>query len=130
LTRDLLAFVNLDSGRPLVRRVLRTADLYRGERLADLPDLMVEWDRETPIATIYSPKTGVIRGAFGGIRTGDHKPEGMVFAFGPGIPPGPLPGPVSIEQFAPTIAARLSVELPDGDAEAVPELAATGPAAA
>ncbi len=130
LTRDLLTFVNLDSGRPLVRRVLRTADLYRGERLADLPDLMVEWDRESPIATIYSPKTGVIRGVFGGIRTGDHKPEGMLFAFGPGIPPGQLPGPVSIEQFAPTIAARLGVELPDGDAAAVPDLARTGPAAA
>ncbi|MGH9366112.1 MAG: alkaline phosphatase family protein [Thermoanaerobaculia bacterium] len=125
LTRDLLAFVNLDSGRPLVRRVLRTADLYGGERLEDLPDLMIEWDREAPIATVHSPKTGVIRGVFGGIRTGDHKPEGMIFALGPGIAPDPLPKSVSVEQFAPTIASRLGVPLPQVDAVAVPELART-----
>jgi predicted AlkP superfamily phosphohydrolase/phosphomutase len=123
LTRDLLSFVNLDTGRPLVRRVLRSADLYRGERLQDLPDLMVEWDRESPISTIFSPKTGTIHGVFDGTRTGDHKPEGMVFAFGPGIPRGPLAQPVSITQFAPTIAARLGVRLPQADSEPIQTLA-------
>jgi predicted AlkP superfamily phosphohydrolase/phosphomutase len=125
LTRDLKAFVNLDTGRPLVRQVLRTSDLYWGERLADLPDLMVEWDREAPISTVFSPKTGTIQGIFGGTRTGDHKPEGLLFAYGPGIAPGPLAQPVEITQLAPTIAARLGVTLPRADAEPVPELART-----
>lgn len=124
LTRDLLAFINVETGRPLVRRVLRTADLYHGERLQDLPDLMVEWDRESPIRTISSPKTGTIHKVFDGIRTGDHKPEGMVFAFGPGIPRGRLAQPVSITQFAPTIASRLGVPLPGVDGEAIAELVA------
>jgi predicted AlkP superfamily phosphohydrolase/phosphomutase len=122
LTRDLLAFVNAGTGRPLVRRVLRTADLYDGDRLSDLPDLLVEWDRDDPITEIHSPKTGTIRGVFGGNRTGDHKPEGMLFAFGPGIAPGPLPRPVSILEMAPTIASRLGVRLEDVDGAPVPEL--------
>jgi hypothetical protein len=37
LTKDLLAFVNLDTGKPLVKQVLRTADLYQGEHVRDLP---------------------------------------------------------------------------------------------
>jgi predicted AlkP superfamily phosphohydrolase/phosphomutase len=128
LTRDLLAFVNVGTGRPLVRRVLRTADVFRGERVPDLPDLMVEWDRGAPITEISSPKTGTIRGVFGGIRTGDHKPEGLLYAFGPGIAPGPLSGPVAVEQFAPTIAARLGVPLPGVDGAPVRELSGPGPA--
>jgi predicted AlkP superfamily phosphohydrolase/phosphomutase len=122
LTRDLLAFINVETGRPLVQRVLRTADLHQGERLQDLPDLMVEWDRESPIRTIFSPKTGTIHGVFEGDRTGDHKPEGMIFAFGPGISRGRLAKPVSITQFAPTIASRLGVPLPNADAGPVEEL--------
>ena len=41
---DLLDVVDADTGHPLIVRVLRTRDLYRGERLDDLPDLLVEWD--------------------------------------------------------------------------------------
>ncbi len=123
LTRDLLAFVNLDTGRPLVRRVVRAAELYRGERVRDLPDLLVEWDRDAPITNVFSEKTGPIHGVFAGQRTGDHKPEGMIFAYGPGIAPGRLRQPVSILQFAPTIAARLGVSLPDVDGTPVPEFA-------
>jgi predicted AlkP superfamily phosphohydrolase/phosphomutase len=126
LTSDLLAFVNLETGRPLVRRVLRSSEVYEGERLQDLPDLMVEWDRDSPVSAISSPKTGTIRGKFPGIRTGDHKPEGMVFAMGPGIRPGRLPRPISITEFAPTIAARLGVRLTNVDAAPVPELAGSG----
>ena len=127
LTRDLMTFVNVDTGKPLVKKVLRTADLFRGARVDDLPDLMVEWNREAPITKVSSPKTGLIEGVFPGDRTGDHKPEGMLFAYGPGIVPGRLARPVSITQLAPTIAARLGVSLPDVDGTPVPELAPRTP---
>jgi len=115
LSRDLLALINLDAGEPLVRRVLRTADLYRGEHIDDLPDLLVEWNRETPISSVYSPKTGTIQGEYRGNRTGDHKPEGLFFALGPSIRPGHLERPVSVTDFAPTVASLLGVPLPDVD---------------
>ena len=55
LTRDLGTFVNSETGRPLVRRILRTAEAYRGEPTDHLPDLLVEWNRETPIRSVESP---------------------------------------------------------------------------
>ena len=130
LSSDLLAFVNLDTGQPLVKRVLRTADLYSGEHVRDLPDLLVEWDREAPISRIHSPKTGVIEQVFPGRRTGDHKPEGLLFARGPGIVPRRLGQPVEVTQLAPTIASLLGVRLPKTDAEPVAELTASRPRAA
>ncbi len=125
LTSDLLAFVNLDTGQPLVRRVLRTADLYKGDHIQDLPDLLVEWERDAPISRIQSPRTGLIEEVFPGRRTGDHKPEGLLFARGPGITPGRLDQPIEITQLAPTIASLLGVRLPNTDAEPVAELTAS-----
>lgn len=122
LIRDLSAFVNLDTGKPLVKRVLRTSDLYQGERLRDLPDLLVEWDRDAPISRIHSPKTSVIEGTFSGGRTGDHKAEGLVFVRGPGIVPRRLERRVDITQFAPTIASLLGVPLAHTDARPIDEL--------
>lgn len=125
LSRDLLTLVNLDTGKPVVRKVLRTADLYHGEQMDHLPDLMVEWNQEAPISSIYSPKTGRIEGIFSGNRTGDHKPNGIFMVMGPSITPGRLERTVSIMDFAPTLALLLGVGLPKIDGQ--PILALTGP---
>jgi predicted AlkP superfamily phosphohydrolase/phosphomutase len=130
LERDLKSFVNLDTGRPLVRNVLRTTDLYGGEHVHDLPDILVEWDRESPISRIDSPKTGLIEEVFPGRRTGDHKPEGLLFARGPGIAPGRRDEPIEVERLAPTIASLLGVRLSGIEAPPVAELVPTAPSAA
>jgi predicted AlkP superfamily phosphohydrolase/phosphomutase len=122
LERDLRAFVNLDTGRPLVRRVLRTSDLYPGGQIGDLPDLLVEWDRDSPISRVYSAKTGTIEQVFPGRRTGDHKPEGLIFAHGPGFEPHRLQAPIDVVQLAPTIAALLGVRLSGVDGTPAAEL--------
>jgi predicted AlkP superfamily phosphohydrolase/phosphomutase len=119
---ELRQLVNLETGRPLVRRVLRTAEHYVGEHLDALPDLLVEWDREAPIRRIHSPRIGTIEGEFRGGRTGDHKPNGLLMAAGPGIPPQRLERPVSVTDVAPTLAARLGVSLTDVDGAPIPEL--------
>lgn len=126
LSADLLAFTNADTGKPLARRVLRTADLYTGEHVRDLPDLLVEWERDVPVTRIHSPKTGLIEGVFPGIRSGDHKPDGLLLARGPGIAPGPINRTVDITQLGPTIAALLGVTLRSTPAEPVSEVAAAG----
>jgi predicted AlkP superfamily phosphohydrolase/phosphomutase len=123
LTAELEALVNLETGRPLVKRVLRTADLYSGEHLDALPDLMVEWDRESPIRRIHSPKIGTVEGEFQGRRTGDHKPDGLLMAAGPGMPTGRLDASVSVMDIAPTLAARLGVSLRDVDGSPIERLA-------
>jgi predicted AlkP superfamily phosphohydrolase/phosphomutase len=123
LERDLLALVNVDTGLPLVKQVLKTAEVYPDAPVDHLPDLMIEWNRGAPISNIYSPKTGTIRGEYRGNRTGDHKPRGLLVAAGPALGPGRFADPVDVRQLAPTIAALLGAALPDAELPPVPELA-------
>ena len=46
------------------RRVLRTADVYAGPYLAELPDLLVEWNAEAPLDAVSSPKIGTMNPPF------------------------------------------------------------------
>jgi predicted AlkP superfamily phosphohydrolase/phosphomutase len=134
LSADLLSIVDERTNRPLVRRVIRTADLYNGERLDHLPDLLVEWNDKVPTGSTAvgkgagamvharSPKIGVIEGMNHYGRTGEHRSEGLFIAAGPGVRPGVLGKTVSILDFAPTFTKLLDVELPDCDGQLIKEL--------
>ena len=111
LTDDLLKFTNLDTGESLVTRVLRTSDIYKGKYVDHLPDLLVEWNRTTPISRIHSPKTGPIEGQYTKCRTGDHQPQGMFILSGPGIKAGKVEQSVTVMDLAPTIGDLLNVDL-------------------
>lgn len=124
LSDDLRALVNVDTGEPVVRAVLRTSELYRGPYLEALPDLLVEWNRTAPILHIDSPKTGRIDAPTVSPRTGDHVASGLFFAFGPSVTPQPLNQPVSILDFAPTVGALLGIELPDVEGKPIGAVAA------
>lgn len=136
LAQDLEGIRNLDNGRPMIRRVSRTADLYQGEYLSLLPDLLVAWSEEAPIGSatvgsgagatvrLGSDRVGELVGTNRYGRTGDHRPEGLFVAAGPGIGPGRLSRSVSVMDFAPTLAALLDVEIPSPDGQPIRELLA------
>jgi len=115
LARELSALINADTGQPAVRRVLRTADIDAGPYLNDLPDLLVEWNTAAALDAVSSPRTGTVRVAMPGLRTGHHRPQGFFVAAGPGIGPAEVAPAVSIMDLAPTIAGLVGVELPDVD---------------
>jgi predicted AlkP superfamily phosphohydrolase/phosphomutase len=115
LTRDLLQVVNANTGRPIVREVLRTAAHFEGNRLADLPDLLVEWNREAPITAVRSPKVGEVQGVYLSARTGDHAPDSLYCVRGPGLAPGENSKVLPVETLARTIAALLGMSLPRAD---------------
>jgi predicted AlkP superfamily phosphohydrolase/phosphomutase len=124
LVAELPALVNPDTGRPLVREVLRSAEAFPGERSDHLPDLFVRWDRESPIRGAASPKIGVLVREDTGRRSGDQldRLDGLFFAQRPDARPGGLEPPVAVEDFAPTIAALLGASLRDVDGAPVPAL--------
>jgi predicted AlkP superfamily phosphohydrolase/phosphomutase len=136
LTEQLMAFVEPGTGRKLVRRVMRTAERYRGEFVDELPDLVVEWDLERPRGSTVvgtgadstfraeSARTGLIEVVNAGCRSGDHRIEGMVVATGPGLAHGHLQRAVSTLDLAPTFAAMFGAEMPDVDGTVIPELVA------
>ena len=109
LTRDLKEIRNDETGELLVTEVRRTRDLYSGDQFDLLPDLLVTWNRSKPINVVFSPKIGKIRHPHPTVRTGDHRPGGMVFAQGPGLAPSRLNDAVREIDLAPTIAAILGV---------------------
>jgi predicted AlkP superfamily phosphohydrolase/phosphomutase len=111
LSRELLALVNLETGRPAVREVVPTADLFDGPALARMPDLFVEWDRDQPIRSLASPTIGRLDGYSPSPRPGDHIRDGFLIARGPSITPGRLDAPIESTDVAPTLCALLGVEL-------------------
>ena len=72
------------SGVP-ARRTLRPALPGLEARL--LPDLLAEWSRDAEIRALASPTIGRIEGRYAGVRTGDHRPQGLFLAAGPGLTP-------------------------------------------
>ena len=118
LTTRLLEIVD-ERGTALVRRVLRTRDLYTGEFAGDFPDLLVEWNDEA--ATSFpalpmkasSPRIGVVCGVNQFTRTGEHRPDGMFIAAGPGVGRGEIDRVASILDFAPTFTSLLRVDFPN-----------------
>ena len=134
LARDLLQIVDERTGTQVIRRVRRTAELYRGECLEELPDLLVEWNDELPRGSVVvgagsaatvrlsSPKIGILEGVNDYNRTGDHRIGGMFVATGPGITPGRLERTTSIMDFAPTFTQLLGVDFNQYDGQAISEL--------
>jgi predicted AlkP superfamily phosphohydrolase/phosphomutase len=118
LSDDLLALVNLDTGGPVIRAVERADRWYRRSADDTMPDLFVDWERSAPIETVWSPKTGLVHARYTNWRSGDHRPDGLLLAYGPRIPANTtLPG-LATEDLAPSIAARLGVKLEDIDGRA------------
>ena len=121
LRRDILDVRNLDTGNPIATDVVRLDEICTGAYLQELPDFFVLWSHEAPIERIASPKIGTIEYAHRGNRTGDHRPDSVFVAAGPHVIPGHV-GPVSILDFAPTLAALHGVTLPDADGQLIPAL--------
>lgn len=134
LTRDLLDIVQEDSGQPLIRRVLRVSDHYSGPRLAELPDLLVEYNDAVPIGSttigkgrdatvrIRSPKTGRIEGTNTYGRTGEHRAQGLLIAAGPQVSPGTFDRSISVLDLAPTWTGILGVNLHQAEGTAIESL--------
>ena len=126
LERDLLAIVNVATGEPVIRRVERTDDHYRREPLDALPDLLLEYNHNRPVETIWSPTFGLAHGVYTQWRTGDHRPGGLLLTRGPGIVAGGEHPRLAIQDLAPSIARRLGVALPDVDGRPVEWLSGPG----
>jgi hypothetical protein len=124
LARDLLEIRDVDRGIPAFTKVTKTADLYRGEALDWLPDLLVQWNPAMPVgkARLSSPKLGLLEGEYKLSRTGEHRPEGLFAAVGRDLEPRLLNRTVSVMDFAPTFTALLGVELENIDGQPIAEV--------
>jgi predicted AlkP superfamily phosphohydrolase/phosphomutase len=108
LEAELLMLVNVETGKPAVRRVLRPAELFEGPNVALMPDLLVEWHQESPIRSLASPTVGRFDGELGRHRTGDHRRDGLLLSRHPTIT-SRTEDVVDSRDLAPTIYTLLDV---------------------
>jgi predicted AlkP superfamily phosphohydrolase/phosphomutase len=117
IAEGLKTFVDADTGAPLVQDVVLARDIFTGGRVEDLPDLIVLWS-DTPASqhrAINSPQFGMIAWPTPGHnpegRSGNHRPQGMLIAAGPGVKSGAIRN-ADILDLAPTILALLGQPIP------------------
>ena len=130
LREELLAVINPDTGSPLITRVIKTREMYSGDNVEHLPDLMVEWSREAPITAAQSETIGHVtqKFVFANHRTGDHtEDDGLFFLRAPGVAAGYC-GSYSVADLPPTITALLGCEFPDVDGKPIETIIGTSSA--
>lgn len=115
LTSDLLDLVDPLTGERIVKEVLRTSELFSGEHLDRLPDLLAVWRRNAPISGASSDKIGVVPNDAPVVRPGNHIAGGIWFARGQGFTGGEQEYTPSVMDIGPTVAKYLGVELPGVD---------------
>ena len=54
LSLKLLEIIDYDTGIPMIKSVRRTSEMYQGEALDHLPDLLVEWSDEKLLGAVGS----------------------------------------------------------------------------
>lgn len=114
VARDLRAIVNLETGEPVVDRVLRCDDHYPGPEREHLPDLFIEWRHGTQVRVVGSDKLPRTEGRYEYVRSGEHRPRGLFVVRGPGIRAGRLQDAVACMDWAPTICTLLGVRPDEG----------------
>jgi predicted AlkP superfamily phosphohydrolase/phosphomutase len=120
LREGLMGFINEDTGRPVVEAIHRIGDLYPGEPVTDLPDLIIDWDRSAPITRLRSSKYGRVDRRQASRRTGDHRPTGLLVARGGGYAPGAEQAEVASTALAATVSALLGVDRTDLPGPVIP----------
>ena len=118
ISEGLKSYVDADTNEPLVRNIVRASQVFEGEKLELLPDLIIQWN-EKPSAqhrAITSPRYGTIPWPTPGRnpegRSGNHFPEGFLIATGKGIKEGAI-SDAHILDLAPTILNLLGQPVPD-----------------
>lgn len=113
LCDDLMRLTNPATGRPAAAGVVRTADVYQGPNLSELPDLIVQWAREAPIDSLEHPDVGTISAERYPVRKSQHSPDGFLIAGGPGIAEGRRIDAARTIDFAPTVLHLLGQPVPE-----------------
>ena len=116
----LMTFRDADTGEPIIDEVTPVDSVMPPGPYRDLlPDLLVVWQptSQADLRRIVSPQFGtIVRSAPGdgqgpNGRSGNHRPEGILFAAGAGIAAGHRSyARATTVDLAPTVAQRLGIE--------------------
>ena len=108
-----LELINPRTGSKAVKEVIKVRELYSGKYINDLPDIIIKWEGENPIESLYSVRIGTIQGELPDKRSGAHQTYGFIIANGKNIKPLKQLEGKNILDIAPTILHYFNVPIPD-----------------
>jgi predicted AlkP superfamily phosphohydrolase/phosphomutase len=112
LTTKLLQLVNPATGHKVVQEVILVRDVYQGERLNDLPDLIVKWRNDAPVFSLTSPIIGLVNGTLKDPRSGTHRKNAYYLRIGERVVQN-MDDEISLLDIAPTILSILETPIPE-----------------
>ncbi len=112
---------DIETGNKLVCKVYKREEIYHGEHLEKAPDLLIEWNYESPVSGISYPgedgKKVIITSPQEVFErrniSGDHRPEGIFIARGKNIKSGEKVENAHIVDIAPTVLHLMNCSVPD-----------------
>jgi predicted AlkP superfamily phosphohydrolase/phosphomutase len=121
LAAQLMALRDARTGAPAVEEVVPFRRRYHGKEVASVaPDLLVTWNRNTPLKALTSPAIGTVSRNLCDLRSGDHSTNTLFMAAGPGISPGAIDGEPPVESVAPTLTALFGVNMVEAEYPSLP----------
>jgi predicted AlkP superfamily phosphohydrolase/phosphomutase len=113
---------NLETGTPLVEDVIQVNQIYRGQALDRLPDIIVLWNREYPLRVVGSEELGEFEVKCYTRRTGEHNDRAIFWLNSPSFTPQKLETTIKVEDLAPTIGVLLNAPLKKTDGTPIQEI--------
>ena len=116
IDRGLLELINVDTGRPVVQRVVRAEEVLERSEGDAFPDLFVEWDRTAPdrvrVVAARSAPSYAPYDALAHRRPPRPRPAARRRT---GHRAGPAAAAMDLTEVAPTLSAAIGEELDDVD---------------
>jgi predicted AlkP superfamily phosphohydrolase/phosphomutase len=111
IAESLLSWCDPSSRQPLIERVYRREEIYRGPQVERLPDLIVQPRAGYTFETRF--KRGWLIGPMPADLTGSHRVDGVFVGAGPRFRPEFEGEAASLLDVGPTILSLLGVPIPD-----------------
>lgn len=110
---ELKLLVNPETGKPAIREVIRASQIFPGENLYNLPEIIIQWAEDGLINQLQHPKFGLISERRHDLRKTQHSGEGFMIAAGKHINKAAILNRVSSLDLAPTILYLMGQSIPD-----------------
>ena len=121
LISTLKGCVDLETGRPVIKDIVRREDAYNGAYMDDAPDLILKWADDFVISGISCRMENgshlkiprLVLDTYDAEWTGEHADYGIFLAKGPHIKGGHNVHNPSITDIAPSILYLMGIPVPD-----------------
>ena len=103
-----------ESGQQVIEKVYKREDIYSGNYVSEAPDILVTTKEGYILTNMFSQSDDSVSHppTLLGVKTGDHRPEGVFIASGSGINIGGLLDTISVYDIAPTIFYFMGIPIP------------------